>query len=80
MIVAKKLIENIEKLLPIVNSNSLKITISVGVASNLKHHKSIADIQRDADYALYHAKMDGRNRVSCLNMPCYVELEMAKEN
>lgn len=40
----------------------------------------ISDIQRDADHAMYHAKMEGRNRVSTLNMPCYVEQKMSKED
>lgn len=80
MLIAEKVRIKIEELLPNINSKPLKVTVSIGVASNLKHHKSISDIQRDADHAMYHAKMEGRNRVSTLNMPCYVEKEMAKQS
>lgn len=51
----------------------IRVTASIGVASRMTHHLSIADIQRDSDHAMYHAKKEGRNRVSCLAMPCYVE-------
>lgn len=72
MLLAEKLRMNIEQLLPIIDGKPLKVTASIGVASNLPHHHSISDIQRDADHAMYHAKKEGRNRVSCLDEPCYV--------
>lgn len=78
MIVAEKVRLKVSELMPSFSGGVLSITVSIGVATSLKHHKSIADIQRDADHAMYHAKKDGRNRVSCLNMPCYVELEISK--
>ncbi|HEY7866976.1 MAG TPA: sensor domain-containing diguanylate cyclase [Psychromonas sp.] len=69
MIFAEKLRANIEQLLPpIVADKIISITASIGVASKLIHHKAIADIQQDADYAMYHAKNDGRNRVSSLSV------------
>jgi len=52
--------------MPVVNDKQLRVTVSVGVSSNQAHHK-IIDIQRDADHAMYHAKQQGRNRVSCLD-------------
>ena len=70
---AEKIRSGIEQLLPIINGSPLKVTASIGVASKMAHHASISDIQRDADHAMYHAKKEGRNRVSCLEMPCYVE-------
>jgi diguanylate cyclase (GGDEF)-like protein/PAS domain S-box-containing protein len=69
MIFAEKLRANIEQLLPpIVADKIISITASIGVASKLIHHKAIADIQQDADHAMYHAKNDGRNRVSSLSV------------
>lgn len=76
MVLAENLRLKIEKLLPVINGNPLRVTVSIGVASSLGHHKGIADIQRDADHAMYHAKKEGRNRVSFLPKPCYVEQEM----
>ncbi|MBF0376277.1 MAG: GGDEF domain-containing protein [Desulfamplus sp.] len=77
LILAEKLRAKIEELMPSIDGTTITITASIGVSSSSKHHKSIADIQRDADHAMYHAKREGRNRVSWLNMPCYVELAMS---
>ncbi len=66
LILAEKLREHIEKLMPVINGAPLRVTASIGVASNQPRHKAIADIQRDADQAMYHAKQQGRNRVSSL--------------
>lgn len=79
LVIAEKLRSKIQDLKPIFLGNSIHITSSIGVASRLKHHKSIADIQRDADHAMYHAKKEGRNRVSFLNIPCYVEKYLENE-
>ncbi|NJD38589.1 MAG: GGDEF domain-containing protein [Geobacter sp.] len=79
LLVAEKLRIRIEELMPAIAGKPLQVTASIGVASSMKHHKSIADIQRDADHAMYHAKKEGRNRVSCLELPCYVEQAMAHE-
>lgn len=76
---AEKIRSMAENLMPVVNGNSHRITVSIGAASRMKHHKSISDIQRDADHAMYHAKMNGRNIVSALSEPCYVEKKMTKE-
>lgn len=79
MNIAEKLREKIESLDFNFNNTKVKVTASIGVSSKLRHHKSIADIQRDADHAMYHAKKDGRNRVAFLNMPCYVEKYLERE-
>ncbi|MFZ5775481.1 MAG: diguanylate cyclase [Thermodesulfobacteriota bacterium] len=76
MVVAENLRVMIEGLMPAIDGKPLLVTASIGVASSQPHHRSIADIQRDADHAMYHAKKEGRNRVSCLDMPCYVAREM----
>lgn len=69
MIFAEKLRANIEQLLPPIIANKIiSITASIGVASKLIYHKAIADIQLVADHAMYHAKNDGRNRVSSLSV------------
>ncbi|MBK9615624.1 MAG: diguanylate cyclase [Uliginosibacterium sp.] len=42
------------------------MTASIGVASNQHSEKSILDIQRMADQAMYLTKRQGRNRVSTI--------------
>ena len=79
MVLAEKLREHIEKLMPIVNGGPIRVTASIGVASNRDRHKSIADIQRDADHAMYHAKQQGRNRVSCIDTLCSAALDQKAE-
>jgi diguanylate cyclase (GGDEF)-like protein len=79
MVLAEKLRARIEDLMPVINGKPLRVTASIGVASEMPHHVSIADIQRDADHAMYHAKQEGRNRVSSLDAPCYVEQTISME-
>ncbi len=68
---AEKVRANIELLNPNIGEDrNISITASIGVASKMLHHKAITDIQRDADHAMYHAKKNGRNRVSCLYQDC----------
>lgn len=64
---AEKLRAAIEALTPTAGETRLKITASIGVARNLPEHRSIADIQRLADQAMYAAKKQGRNRVTCFD-------------
>jgi predicted signal transduction protein with EAL and GGDEF domain len=45
----------------------------------MPHHKSIADLQRDADHAMYHAKKMGRNRICLLDEPCYIGKALAEQ-
>ncbi len=44
------------------NGEKLKITVSIGISS-FRNHKSLEDIIREADIALYGAKKKGKNRV-----------------
>ncbi|MDD4367599.1 MAG: GGDEF domain-containing protein [Oscillospiraceae bacterium] len=73
LIIAEKIRQQVETSCTTVNQCCIKVTVSIGLASRMPHHRSIADIQRDADHAMYHAKNSGRNRVAYLAHPCYVE-------
>jgi diguanylate cyclase (GGDEF)-like protein len=68
---AKQLAENLRKdielLMPTAGGSNLTITASIGVAGNQPHHHSIEAIQREADQAMYQAKQQGRNRVTCFD-------------
>ena len=66
-VVAEKLRAAIEGLAPIAGETRLKVTATIGVARNQPGHQSIADIQRLADQAMYLAKKQGRNRVTCFD-------------
>jgi diguanylate cyclase (GGDEF)-like protein len=46
-----------------VNSQSLSVTVSIGVASSSKRHSIPDSVLQAADKALYRAKANGRNRV-----------------
>jgi diguanylate cyclase (GGDEF)-like protein len=56
----------IERSSPQVAEIRLKVTASVGVASNTHELRTIQAIQQNADAAMYQAKKAGRNRVSTL--------------
>ncbi|MEI7605742.1 MAG: GGDEF domain-containing protein [Rhodospirillaceae bacterium] len=66
-VLAEKLRTAIESLTPAAGDIRLKVTASIGVARNQPEHRSIADIQRLADQAMYLAKKQGRNRVTCFD-------------
>ena len=55
----------IEKLMPQISTQRIKVTASIGVACCEHGAESMAAIQRRADQAMYDAKQQGRNRVSC---------------
>ncbi|CCG42735.1 GGDEF domain-containing protein [Magnetospirillum molischianum] len=64
---AEKLREDIEALMPDIGATRLKITASIGVAADRKFAASVADLQRQADEAMYVAKRQGRNRVTYID-------------
>ncbi|CAK0776929.1 GGDEF domain-containing protein [Azospirillaceae bacterium] len=66
-VLAEKLRKSIEALRPSVGETIIKVTASIGVARNQPEHSSITDIQRLADQAMYLAKKEGRNRVTCFS-------------
>jgi diguanylate cyclase (GGDEF)-like protein/PAS domain S-box-containing protein len=63
---AERLRITVEQLsIPMDNDSPLRITVSIGVASDTDQQKSWERLLDDADRALYTAKQDGRNRVRC---------------
>lgn len=54
----------IEALLPWIGEKRLKVTASIGVADGRSDGRSLREIQRAADQAMYRAKAAGRNRVT----------------
>jgi len=66
MQLAEKLRSDIEALMPDIGTERLRITASIGVAGRQGAAQSIADVQRLADQAMYEAKRQGRNRVTCI--------------
>lgn len=63
-LLAEKIRALIEDLQPSIGDRRLRITASIGVASDRERYGSIGEIQRQADQAMYVAKTQGRNRVS----------------
>jgi diguanylate cyclase (GGDEF)-like protein len=63
--VAEKIRQDIEQLMPSIGDIKIKVTASIGVAQSLPSHGCISDIQKEADQAMYLAKAQGRNRVTC---------------
>lgn len=49
-------------------TESIKLTVSIGIAEFTTIAKNPADIYEEADIALYKAKQDGRNRVVLFNV------------
>jgi diguanylate cyclase (GGDEF)-like protein len=64
VLLAEKLRHGIETLRLSFGETRIPVTVSIGVARNQPDHKSIADIKRQADQAMYLAKQGGRNRVT----------------
>jgi diguanylate cyclase (GGDEF)-like protein len=64
--VAEKLRQTVEATKFIYKTNSVAITVSVGVTEIVPADKTPEDIFTRADRALYNAKQGGRNRVSVL--------------
>jgi diguanylate cyclase (GGDEF)-like protein len=61
---AEKLRQGVETLTLSFGKTRIPVTVSIGVARNQPDHRSIADIKRQADQAMYLAKQGGRNRVT----------------
>lgn len=68
MLVAETLRREIESLMPVLPAGAVQITASIGVASSTETDRltgTMQRIQQHADQAMYQAKAQGRNRVSC---------------
>ena len=65
--IAETLRQAIEALRPDIGSTRLAITASIGVAADHARLATVADLQRQADEAMYVAKQQGRNRVTCID-------------
>lgn len=67
--IAEQLRRDIEHSAPVSSNAKIHVTASIGVASLAEGHKTVTDLVRDADQAMYHSKRSGRNRVSCFGRP-----------
>ncbi|MBF0605662.1 MAG: GGDEF domain-containing protein [Nitrospirae bacterium] len=65
MRLAEKVRRDLEERMPDIGTTRLKITASIGMAMNHPGHRTFAEIQGQADQAMYRAKAAGRNRVTC---------------
>lgn len=65
--IAEILRQAIEALRPDIGSTRLVITASIGVAADRARTATVAELQRQADEAMYAAKRQGRNRVTCID-------------
>lgn len=74
-LLAEKLRADIEASMPDIGSERLRVTASIGVAVGSPATASIAQVQRTADEAMYRAKRQGRNRVTC-----FAEMDMDTES
>lgn len=61
---ARKMCKEISEVIAIPHlSETLHVTVSMGVATSPKHGRNTAELIKSADTALYRAKENGRNRV-----------------
>lgn len=65
LVAAERLRKEVSANLLVVDSRSIPVTVSIGVASSVEAMKDISDLMKAADAALYAAKRAGRNRVYC---------------
>lgn len=65
--VAEEIRLAIERAQPEVASQKIHVTASIGIALHQRHGASFAEIQKQADQAMYEAKKQGRNCVRSLS-------------
>ncbi len=61
--ISRRLKESIERRVFIYEKTPIHITVSIGIASNPEHFKSVPDAIKRADEMLYIAKREGRNKI-----------------
>jgi diguanylate cyclase (GGDEF)-like protein len=59
-----------------VHGNTIAMTASIGVVMNLSPYKQIDDIIRDADIAMYNAKLNGKNDFKVFDVSMRKEAEV----
>ena len=59
--IAEKIIKSIQFPMPIDNTLSIQVGVSVGVAVAPEHGKSFEDLVKSADEAMYEVKRQGKN-------------------
>lgn len=74
MVLAEHIRQRIEALCPEIETGPLKITASIGTATSAGSSQTLKALQQRADQAMYRAKAQGRNRVSCLDDVMQTEL------
>jgi diguanylate cyclase (GGDEF)-like protein/PAS domain S-box-containing protein len=67
LIKAEEIRENFMNLAVVANQQQVSTTITVGVATFPQNGKTVDEIIRSADWALYAAKEEGRNRVKSID-------------
>jgi len=68
-VLAEKLRHEIEYLMPDIGGGQcIAITASIGVAGGTAKGQTVAEVQKQADEAMYAAKRAGRNRVTCFKV------------
>ncbi|MDO8925299.1 MAG: GGDEF domain-containing protein [Sideroxyarcus sp.] len=65
-LLAEKLRQKIEELMPLIGETRIPITTSIGIAVSQTKQDSIARLKQEADQAMYQAKANGRNCVATL--------------
>lgn len=66
---AEEIRESFSRLAVVANQQEVSTTITVGVATYPQNGNNVDEVIRSADWALYAAKEEGRNRVNTLSMP-----------
>ncbi len=66
---AEEIRENFPRLAVVANQKEVSTTITIGIATYPQSGKTVDEVIRAADGALYAAKEEGRNRVKTLNTP-----------
>jgi len=72
--VCSRILSSIKEM-PHNNQDSLKITVSIGIATYTPRHRftNANELLQAADHALYRAKLSGRNRIECFDAPAASE-------